>query len=200
MNTRPTHPSARTTAASARPLFLGSPIIAEARRKGQHAAIARQHGRLEPGSRRARGAEAELRDCCVRELRESALSLQIESFSRRRSRGRCDCHAGAPISRPCALKRRNDQKTMGQEAATFSSQGTSEMASIKDQRPSVISRSSSTTNASEDVAEAMLTDLVGSRVTTLARIRNVMSAWVTRLFLSGLAASHTGTVLVKTRR
>jgi hypothetical protein len=66
------------------------------------------------------------------------------------------------------LKLRNDQETTGHEAATFSSQGASEMASIWNRRPSVISRSSSSTNACEGGAETVLTDLVGSRVTTHA--------------------------------
>ena len=46
--------------------------------------------------------------------------------------------------------------------------GASEMPSISNRRSAVISRSSSTTKAVEDGPEAVLTDLVGSRVTALA--------------------------------
>jgi hypothetical protein len=71
-------------------------------------------------------------------------------------------------ARPSVWEGRNDQETTGHGDATFSSQGASEMASIWNRRPSVISRSSSTTNSVEDGAEATLIGLVGSRVTTPA--------------------------------
>ena len=64
----------------------------------------------------------------------------------------------------------------------------------------MISRTSWTTNAGEDGAEAVTTDLVGSRVTALARERHIMTVGVTRLCLSDLAAIQTGALLAKTRR
>ena len=47
----------------------------------------------------------------------------------------------------------------------FSSYGASDMTGTRSRRPAVISRSSWTTKEGEDGSEAVLADLVGSRVT-----------------------------------
>ena len=143
-------------------MVLGSPIIAEVRRARQRAPIARQYDRLELGSLRARGSEAERRGCCARELR-GLRSACRSSHLPDGAAERYDCYTGTPINQPPVSDGRNGQETTGHGAATFSSPGASEMARVWNQSLSVSSRSSSTTNAGEDGAKAVLADLVGSQ-------------------------------------
>ena len=82
------------------------------------------------------------------------------------------------------------EESTGREAATSSSYGASDMTGICSRRPAVIRRGSWTTEEGENGAEAMITDLVGSRVTAPARRWNARSAWMTRPCLNVLATIH----------
>lgn len=71
-------------------------------------------------------------------------------------------------SRMPGNSKHNDQEMTGHRAATLSSDGAAEMTGTRNRRLAIISRSSSATKEGEDGAEAVLTELVGSQVTSPA--------------------------------